>query len=164
MQNMAKMMMMMTFVKIGMMKLKTACIYMNIQKNKMLHLNCVNFFWSSKKWFGLVKVLPLLDQMSSEVQGTFGMTEIGCESNKLLSAVIKLVDVHIELTRQDNPLLDEWYSVAETHLNLNSYTFPVILNSTFCNKFINQFDPNTFLCLSQIMTRNWISNVICPVF
>jgi hypothetical protein len=45
--------------------------------------------------------------MSSEVQGTFGMTEIGCESNKLLSAVIKLVDVHIELTRQDNPLLDE---------------------------------------------------------
>ena len=39
-----------------------------------MHLNCVNFFWSSKKWFGPVKVLPLLDQMSSEVQGTFGMT------------------------------------------------------------------------------------------
>jgi uncharacterized membrane protein len=140
MQNMAKMMMMVTFVKIGVMKLKTgltymniqenkilhlncvnfcwstqrssssssslpyfAChdvvaviiiqpfvigqplhvkfmclsislIYMNIQENKILHLNCVNFCWSSKKWFGPVKVLPLLDQMSSEVQGTFGMT------------------------------------------------------------------------------------------
>jgi hypothetical protein len=48
--------------------------YMNIQENKILHLNCVNFFWSSKKWFGPVKVLPLLDQMSSEIQGTFGMT------------------------------------------------------------------------------------------
>ena len=36
--------------------------YMNIQENKILHLNCVNFFWSSKKWFGPVKVLPLLDQ------------------------------------------------------------------------------------------------------
>jgi hypothetical protein len=48
--------------------------YMNIQDNKILNLNCVNFFWSSKKWFGLVKVLPLLDQLSSEVQGTFGMT------------------------------------------------------------------------------------------
>ena len=54
MQNMAKMM---TFVKIGMMKLKTGLTY--IQENKILHLNCVNFFWSSKKWFGLVKVLPL---------------------------------------------------------------------------------------------------------
>jgi hypothetical protein len=42
MQNMAKMMMMMmTFVKIGVMKLKTTCMYMNIQENKMLHLNCV---------------------------------------------------------------------------------------------------------------------------
>jgi hypothetical protein len=50
--------------------------YMNIQENKILHLNCVNFFWSSKKLFGPVKVLPLLDQMSSEVQGTFGMTVI----------------------------------------------------------------------------------------
>jgi hypothetical protein len=29
---------------------------------------------ASKKWFGPVKVLPLLDQMSSEVQGTFGIT------------------------------------------------------------------------------------------
>jgi uncharacterized protein (DUF1684 family) len=48
--------------------------YMNIQENKILHLNCVNFYWSSKKWFVPVKVLPLLDQMSSEVQGTFGMT------------------------------------------------------------------------------------------
>jgi hypothetical protein len=47
---------------------------MNIQENKILHLNCVNFFWSSKKGFGPVKVLPLLDQMSSEIQGTFGMT------------------------------------------------------------------------------------------
>jgi hypothetical protein len=45
--------------------------YMNIQENTILHLNCVNFVWSSKKWFGPVKVLPLLDQMSSEVQGTF---------------------------------------------------------------------------------------------
>ena len=71
MQNMAKMM---TFVKIGMMKLKTGLTY--IQENKILHLNCVNFFWSSKKWFGLLKVLPLLDLMSSEVQGTFGMTAI----------------------------------------------------------------------------------------
>jgi hypothetical protein len=51
--------------------------YMNIQENKILHLNCINFFSSSKKWFGPVKVLPLLDQMSSEVQGTFGMTVIG---------------------------------------------------------------------------------------
>ena len=75
MQNMAKMMMMMTFVKIGVMKLKTGLTYMNIQENKILHLNCVKFFWSSKKWFGLVKVLPLLDQMSSEVQSTLGMTE-----------------------------------------------------------------------------------------
>jgi hypothetical protein len=75
MQNMAKMMMMMTFVKIGVMKLKTGLTYMNIQKNKILHLNCVNFFCSSKKWVGPVKVLPLLDQISSEVQGTFGMTE-----------------------------------------------------------------------------------------
>jgi hypothetical protein len=49
MQNMAKMMMMMmTFVKIGMMKLKTGLTYMNIQENKILHLNCVNSFWSSK--------------------------------------------------------------------------------------------------------------------
>ena len=49
---------------------------MNIQENKILHLNCVKFFfWSSKKCFGPVKVLPLLDQMSSEVQGTFGMTD-----------------------------------------------------------------------------------------
>jgi hypothetical protein len=76
MQNMAKMMMMMTFVKIGVMKLKTGLTYMNIQENKILHLNCVNFFWSSKKWFVPVKVLPLLNQMSSEVQGTFGMTAI----------------------------------------------------------------------------------------
>ena len=53
---------------------KTGLTYMNIQENKILHLNCVNFFWSSKKWFGVVKVLPLLDQISSEVQGTFGMT------------------------------------------------------------------------------------------
>jgi hypothetical protein len=48
--------------------------YMNIQENTILHLNCVNFVWSSKKWFGPLKVLPLLDQMSSEVQGTFGMS------------------------------------------------------------------------------------------
>jgi hypothetical protein len=47
-----------------------------IYEYKILHLNCVNFFWSSKKWFGLVKVLPLLDQMTSEVQDTFGMTVI----------------------------------------------------------------------------------------
>jgi hypothetical protein len=67
MQNMAKMMMMMTFVKISLMKLKTGLTYMNIQENKILHLNCVIFF-------GPVKVLPLLDQMFSEVQGTFGMT------------------------------------------------------------------------------------------
>jgi hypothetical protein len=45
MQNMA---LMVTFVKIGMMKLKTGLTYMNIQENKILHLNCVNFFWSSK--------------------------------------------------------------------------------------------------------------------
>jgi hypothetical protein len=32
------------------------------------------FFLSNKKWFGPVKVLLLLDQMSSEDQGTFGMT------------------------------------------------------------------------------------------
>ena len=50
--------------------------YMNIQENKILHLHCVNFLWSSKKLFGPVKVLPLLDQMSSEVQVTFGMTLI----------------------------------------------------------------------------------------
>jgi hypothetical protein len=37
MQNMAKMMMMVTFVKIGMMKLKTGLTYMNIQENKILH-------------------------------------------------------------------------------------------------------------------------------
>jgi hypothetical protein len=37
MQNMAKMMMMTTFVKIGVMKLKTAM--MNTQENKILHLN-----------------------------------------------------------------------------------------------------------------------------
>jgi hypothetical protein len=43
----------------------------NLQENKILHLNCVNFCWSSKKLFGPVKVLPLLDQMSSEVQGTW---------------------------------------------------------------------------------------------
>jgi hypothetical protein len=40
---MAKMMMMMTFVKTGMMKLKTGLtyrtMYMNIQENKILHLN-----------------------------------------------------------------------------------------------------------------------------
>jgi hypothetical protein len=48
MQNMAKMMMM-TFVKISLMKLKTVLTYMNIQENKILHLNCVNFFGSSKK-------------------------------------------------------------------------------------------------------------------
>jgi hypothetical protein len=68
-------MMMVTFVKIGVMKFKTRLTYMNIQENKILHLNCINFIWSSKKWFGPVKVLPLLDQMSSEVQGTFGMTD-----------------------------------------------------------------------------------------
>jgi hypothetical protein len=44
-------MMMVTFVKIGVMKLKTGLTYMNIQENKILHLNCVNFF-------GPVKVLP----------------------------------------------------------------------------------------------------------
>jgi hypothetical protein len=82
MKNMAKMMMMMTFVKIGVMKLKTGLTYMNIQENKILHLNCVNLFWSSKKWFGPVKVLPLLDQMSSEVQGTFGMT-VWCKDNNI---------------------------------------------------------------------------------
>ena len=49
---------------------------MNIQENKILHLNRVIFFGSSKKWFGPVKVLPLLDQISSEVQGTFGMTAV----------------------------------------------------------------------------------------
>ena len=49
MQNMAEMMMMVTFVKIGMMKLKTGLTDMNIQENKILHLNCVKFFWSSKK-------------------------------------------------------------------------------------------------------------------
>jgi hypothetical protein len=38
------MMMMMTFVKISLMKLKTGLTYMNIQENKILHLNCVNFF------------------------------------------------------------------------------------------------------------------------
>ena len=58
MQNMAKMMMMMmTFVKIGVMKLKTGLTYMNIQENKILHLKCVNFFWSIKKWFDPVKVV-----------------------------------------------------------------------------------------------------------
>ena len=31
-------------------------------------------FFGPVKWFGWVKVLPLLDQISSEVQGTFGMT------------------------------------------------------------------------------------------
>jgi hypothetical protein len=61
--------------------------YMNIQENKILHLNCVNFFWSSKKWFGSVKVLPLLDQMSSEVQGTFGMTGSVWESNFTFSSM-----------------------------------------------------------------------------
>jgi hypothetical protein len=55
---------------------KTVLTYMNIQKNNILHLNCIHFFSSSKKWFGPVKVLPLMDQMSSEVQGTFGMTVI----------------------------------------------------------------------------------------
>ena len=85
MQNMAKMMMM-TFVKISLMKLKTGLTYMNIQENEILHLNCVNFFWSSKKWFGSVKVLPLLHQMSSEVQGTFGMTGVASFFNfKVLS-------------------------------------------------------------------------------
>ena len=49
MQNMAKMMMMMTFVKIGMIKLKTGLTYINIQENKILHLNCVKIFWSCKK-------------------------------------------------------------------------------------------------------------------
>jgi hypothetical protein len=34
MQNMAKMMMMMTFVKIGVMKLKTACIYEYTRERK----------------------------------------------------------------------------------------------------------------------------------
>ena len=28
---------------------KTVLTYMNIQENKILHLNCINFFWSSKK-------------------------------------------------------------------------------------------------------------------
>ena len=37
-------------------------IFMNIQENKILHLNCINLFSSSKKWFGPVKVLLLLDQ------------------------------------------------------------------------------------------------------
>jgi hypothetical protein len=55
---------------------KTVLTYMNIQKNNILRLNCIHFFSSSKKWFGPVKVLPLLDHMSSEVQGTFGMTVI----------------------------------------------------------------------------------------
>ena len=64
-------------------KLGLHTMYMNIQENKILHLNCVNFFWSSKKWFDPVKVLPLLlDQMSSEVQGTFGMTLISDSSTK----------------------------------------------------------------------------------
>jgi hypothetical protein len=31
------------------MKLKTGLTYMNMQENKILHLNCVNYFWSSKK-------------------------------------------------------------------------------------------------------------------
>ena len=55
----------MTFVKIGVMKLKTGLTYMNIQENKLLHLNCVNFFWSSK------------------VQGTFGMTVILLSTKEL---------------------------------------------------------------------------------
>jgi hypothetical protein len=46
-----------------------------LQENKILHLNCVNFF-GPVKLFGPVKVLPLLDQMSSEIQGTFGMTDV----------------------------------------------------------------------------------------
>jgi hypothetical protein len=50
-------------------------IWQNFQK-PLLHLNCVKNFRSSKRWFDLVKVLPLLDQMTSEVQGNFGMTDI----------------------------------------------------------------------------------------
>jgi hypothetical protein len=49
--------------------------YMNIQENKILHLNCVNFFGSSKKVIWSGKSSTLLDQMSSEVQGTFGIIQ-----------------------------------------------------------------------------------------
>jgi hypothetical protein len=44
------------------------------------------FFGPVKKWFGPVKVLPLLDQMSSEVQGTFGMT-----GNSLIVALLHIL-------------------------------------------------------------------------
>ena len=53
---------MMTFVKISLMKLKTGLTYMNIQENKILHLNCVNFFGSSKKVIWSGKSSTLLDQ------------------------------------------------------------------------------------------------------
>jgi hypothetical protein len=34
--------------------------YMNIQENKILHLNCVNFYWSSKKLFGSVNNIQFI--------------------------------------------------------------------------------------------------------